>query len=186
VDRFELENTGLNGLFHIKPKPIGDNRGYFERLFCEKEFSSIGMEDKIVNINHSYTRAKGAIRGLHFQLPPYAEDKIVMCLKGAVYDVAVDNRRGSNTFLRWHAETLRGEDRNMLYIPKGFMHGFQALEEETEILYFTTAHYSKEYERGFRFDDPTVGIPWPLPVSETSERDKLLPLIDIGYDGVEI
>lgn len=186
MKRFEVEESSLSGVFHITPKPIGDSRGYFERLFCEEEFAALGWRGKIVNINHSYTEKKGTIRGFHFQYPPYTEAKIVVCLKGAVYDVVVDIRKDSSTFLEWHGQILSAEKRNMLLIPGGFAHGFQTLLEGTELLYLHTRHYSQECEGGLAYDDPAIGVSWAEAPADLSERDKTHPYITGEFKGIEV
>lgn len=186
MKRFEYEETPLSGVFHIIPKSLGDSRGYFERLFSEEEFAEFGLNQKIVNINHSYTLRKGTIRGFHFQNPPYAEAKIVICIKGSVYDVAVDIRKNSPTFLEWHSQVLSADKRNMLYIPEGFAHGFQTLQEETELLYLHTQVYSKEYEGGLAYNDPAIGVSWIEEATDLSDRDKTYPYISSDFKGIEL
>lgn len=167
----------LEGAYLIDPAPFKDHRGFFARVFCEKELKEIGYTKKIVQINHSLTTRKGAIRGMHFQYPPKAEIKMVKCLSGAVFDVIVDLRKTSPTFGRWHGEELTSKNMKMMYIPEGFAHGFQTLEEDSQLLYFHTEFYSPEHEGGVRFDDPDLAIQWPLPVSDISEKDRRLPLL---------
>lgn len=162
----------LNGLYLLETEPFKDHRGQFARLFCARELAEIGLDKPIAQINHSLTRAKGAVRGMHFQLPPHAEVKIVRCLRGTCFDVAVDLREDSPTFLRWHGEILTGENNRSLLIPEGFAHGFQSLEPDTELLYFHTEFYTPDSESGVRYDDPAIGIEWPLPVCDISEKDK--------------
>ncbi len=149
-----------------------DERGSFARLFCDEELKEILGDRRIVQINQSVTKEKGSIRGLHFQKPPFAEMKIVRCVKGAVWDIAVDLRRDSNTFLKWHAIELSEEKNNFYIIPEGFAHGFQTLTEDCEMLYLHTQSYNKEYEDGLNPIDEKLAIEWPLPVTTLSERDK--------------
>ncbi|MEZ7195945.1 dTDP-4-dehydrorhamnose 3,5-epimerase [Pseudodesulfovibrio karagichevae] len=167
----------LNGLYLLETEPFKDHRGQFARLFCARELAEIGLEKPIAQINHSLTRAKGAVRGMHFQRQPHAEVKIVRCLRGACFDVAVDLREDSPTYLRWHGEILTGENNRALLIPEGFAHGFQTLEPDTELLYFHTDFYTPDCEGGVRHDDPALGIKWPLPVCDLSARDKNHPLL---------
>ena len=141
-----------------------DDRGLFARTFCQKEFTVIGFGKQIVQINHSVTRQKGTIRGLHYQLPPACETKIIRCVQGAVFDVMVDIRAGSATFMQWHAATLSKDNMRMVFIPEGFAHGFQTLTDNAELIYHHSAFYKPEYERGLRFDDPVLAIHWPLSV----------------------
>ncbi|HKI80150.1 MAG TPA: dTDP-4-dehydrorhamnose 3,5-epimerase [Pseudodesulfovibrio sp.] len=162
----------LNGLYLLETEPFKDHRGQFARLFCARELAEIGLDKPIAQINHSLTRTKGTIRGMHFQLPPHAEIKIVRCLRGACFDVAVDLREDSPTYLRWHGERLTDKNNRALLIPEGFAHGFQTLEPDTELLYFHTEFYTPDSESGVRYDDPAIGIAWPLPVCDISDKDK--------------
>ncbi len=179
-------STTIEGLYLVESDLHTDPRGMFARLLCERELREIGHSRPIVQINHSRTVSPGALRGMHFQYPPYAEIKMVRCLRGAAFDVAVDLRKGSRSFLRWHGEILTAENMRMMYIPEGFAHGFQTLEPETELLYFHTAFYSPEHEGGVRHDDPAVGISWPMAVSEMSDRDRNHPLLGHGFDGIKV
>ena len=167
----------------VETAPYCDARGYFYRAFCQNELASILGDRRIEQINVSCTSAVGAIRGLHFQHPPNAEMKLIRCLKGRVWDVAVDLRQDSVTYLQWHAVELSAENRIMIVIPEGCAHGFQVLESESELLYLHTACYSPESEGGVRFDDPVFSISWPLPVSEISNRDELYPFLQLDYAG---
>ncbi len=176
--------TPLKGAYVIEPELFEDKRGKFERIFCEKEFKEIGHSKTIVQINHSYTKERGALRGMHYQEPPMAETKMVTCLNGSVYDVIIDLRKGSNTFLGWFGETLSSGSRCVMYVPEGFAHGFQALEHDCELLYFHTEFYNPEYERDVRFDDPKIDIKWPLDITEISERDKNHALLSASFEGV--
>lgn len=179
----ELE---LRGAFLIEPEPFIDNRGSFTRIFCKDELLQIGHNDPIAQINHSRNVEKGIIRGLHFQHPSEAEIKIIKCIKGAIFDVIVDIRKKSSTFLEWYGQTLSEKNMKMMYVPKGFAHGFQTLEPETELIYFSTEPYCPEFEGALRYDDPQIGIHWPLAVSTVSERDQLHPYIGKSFSGVTI
>ncbi len=172
--------------FKVQLDPWQDARGRFTRLFCRRELASFSEGLQIVQINHSVTHACGALRGLHYQKPPHAEAKIVCCLRGRVFDVMVDLRTGSPTFLRWHAEQLSPDGIAMVCIPRGFAHGFQALEEDSELLYLHSEYYAPEAEGGLRHDDPRLSIPWPLPVAEISARDRGHPLLDDDFEGVRL
>ena len=183
---FAFKQTRLQGLYLITPKPKIDNRGYFERLFCTDEFKELGLNKPIVNINHSFSKQKGIIRGLHFQYPPFQETKIIICLKGSVYDVAIDIKKDSPTFLQWHGEILDGKLKQMFLIPEGFAHGFQTLEDNVELLYLHTNFYNREYESGLNFMDPFLNISWPLEVTEISEKDKNHKFISPDFKGVEL
>lgn len=182
--RFDIFDTPIPGMKRVQRKPIGDHRGYFERLFCTEELQSLLAGRSIVQINHSLTVQRGAVRGLHFQHPPHAELKLVSCLRGAVWDVAMDLRADSPTFLHWHAEELSADNARMLVIPEGCAHGFQVLEPESELLYLHTAFYAPEAEGGLRHDDPRLAIAWPLPVTDLSPRDQEHPLIDSHFSGL--
>lgn len=178
--------TSLPGLKVVETTPSQDSRGAFARWYCERELAEIIGNRRIVQINHSHTVAMGAIRGLHFQKPPHAEMKLVRCIKGRVWDVAVDLRQGSPTYLKWHAEELTPANARMMAIPEGFAHGFQVLEPESELLYLHTAFYAPEFEGGVRFDDPVLDIEWPVPVKDVSARDQSHPLIDQAFVGLSV
>jgi len=178
--------TGIDSLFVVHTQPFGDHRGQFARYFCDSDLEGILQGRTIRQINHSRTVLPGAIRGMHFQNPPYAEMKLIRCLRGRVWDVAVDLRTGSPTFLRWFAQELSAENRLMMAIPEGFAHGFQVLEPESELLYLHTAVYHPPAEGGVRFDDPTLAIQWPLPVTDVSLRDTQHSLITQHFVGIAI
>lgn len=177
--------TSIPGLMVVETTPHVDARGAFARLFCERELAELIGTRRIVQINHSRTATVGAIRGMHFQRPPHAEMKLVRCLKGRVWDVAVDLRRNSPTFLSWHAEELTPANAHMMVIPEGFAHGFQVMEAESELLYLHTAFYTPDTEGGLRHDDPRLAITWPLPVADLSPRDSGHPLIKPDCNGIE-
>ncbi len=178
--------TLIPGLVVVESVARFDSRGAFVRLYCDLELKSLLGPRRIVQINHSRTIVRGAIRGLHFQYPPHAEMKLVRCLKGRVWDVAVDLRRSSPTFLRWHAEELTADNARMVVIPEGFAHGFQVIEPESELLYMHTALYDQCAEGGLRHDDPILAINWPLPVSDLSLRDRAHPLINSDFPGITL
>ncbi len=184
--RFDFLPTSLANLSVIQRQPFEDDRGSFARLFCAEEFRKMGLSKQIVQINHSITCQKGAVRGLHFQYVPHAETKIVSCLKGKVFDVAVDLRQGSSTFLCWHGEVLSAGNRHALLIPEGFAHGFQTLEEDSELLYFHTDYYVPAAEGALNVTDPRLNIAWPLPITELSERDHSHPFIGSEFAGVRL
>lgn len=171
-------NLSVPGLVRIELDRKGDERGFFARIFCKTEFEDRGLIGDWNQVNGSLTGKKGTIRGLHFQYPPQAEVKLVRCVKGAIFDVGVDLREGSPTFGQWAGIELSETNGEMLYIPQGFAHGFQALEDDSEIIYFNSAPYSPEFECGLRFDDPDVGVDWPQQVSVVSERDKNLQTLE--------
>lgn len=182
----KLTESPIAGVWIVESDAFQDNRGAFSRLFCADEEQAILGERRIVQINHSLTRAIGAVRGLHYQKPPQAEMKIVRCLRGRVLDVAVDLRRGSPTFLQWTATELTPNNRLAFIIPEGCAHGFQVLEENSELLYFHTAFYTPAAEGAVRFDDPAIGIDWPLPPTDLSARDMNHPILDKGFEGISL
>ena len=180
----KTKRTPLQNAFIIEPEPFTDNRGIFSRVFCRHELQNILHDKNIVQINQSLTRQKGALRGMHFQYPPKAEIKMVKCLRGSVFDVLIDLRRDSSTFLKWHGEVLSAENMKVMYIPEGFAHGFQTLEKNCELLYLHTEVYSHEHEGGVRYNDPAVNISWPLEVADISERDQAHSLLSHDFEGV--
>ncbi len=163
----------------IKTAAVGDHRGAFARLFCLKELSSVIGARQIVNVNHSYTNRAGVVRGLHFQYDPHQEMKFVRCMSGAVYDVIVDIRKDSPTYLHWHSQVLDSKNMDMICVPEGFAHGFQSLEDASEVIYLSTAFYASDAEGGVRFDDPALNIRWPMEVTGISDKDAAHPLIEI-------
>ncbi|MDW3094159.1 MAG: dTDP-4-dehydrorhamnose 3,5-epimerase [Gammaproteobacteria bacterium] len=167
----------LSGAYLIDLEVAEDDRGFFARSYCEKEFSNHGLETAWVQMNHTLTKSVGTIRGMHFQYPPNAESKIVRCMKGAIWDVIVDLRENSLTLGEWFGVELSSDNRSMIYIPKGFAHGFQSLHANAELLYCHSNYYSPKNEGGLKYNDPDVGIEWPLPITELSDRDKKHPLL---------
>lgn len=180
----KVEATLLPGVMVVEGGAFDDDRGAFQRLFCEEELAEVLCGRRIVQINHSRTASVGAIRGMHYQRPPHAEMKLIRCLKGQVYDVAVDLRAGSATFLRWHGEILTPENRRMLVIPEGCAHGFQVLEPQSELLYLHTASYVPTAEDAVLYNDPQLGVAWPLPARALSARDSACPLLDDSFSGI--
>lgn len=176
----------LKGAFTVDVQPFEDSRGFFTRVFCEKEFGDQQLVTHFVQANHSGTKGKGVIRGMHFQHMPHSEVKLVKCVQGAIFDVIVDVRKGSPTFLQWFGAELTAENRRMMYVPAGFAHGFQSLSDYSEITYMVSNFYNKESEGGVKYDDPAVNIEWPLPVSLVSEKDNNISLIDSTFQGVFI
>jgi dTDP-4-dehydrorhamnose 3,5-epimerase len=185
MSRFQIKDLSLPGLQLVQFHPLGDARGSFTRLFCSRELGSI-WPGAIVQINHTQTATRGTVRGLHFQKPPHAERKLVTCLRGEVWDVVVDVRAGSPTFLKWHAETLSAANRRAMLIPEGFAHGFQTISDGVEMLYFTSAAYMPEAEGGLLPTDPILGIPWPSPITLISDRDQAHPLLEKHFTGLSI
>ena len=180
-----LVSTPLGGLFSLEHRRHEDSRGIFSRLFCERTLSSLGSEFHIKQINHSRTLGEGSVRGLHYQCSGAREAKLITCLQGSVWDVVVDLRAGSPTFLHWHAEYLQAGDGRSILIPAGFAHGFQTLSAEAELLYFHSAEYAPAYESGISAKDPRLNITWPLPIINLSQRDKSHPTLDASFTGVE-
>jgi dTDP-4-dehydrorhamnose 3,5-epimerase len=184
--RFTFQPTPLAGLTMIERKPISDERGYLERLLCADEFAAKGVQFPVLQANRTMTRHKGTVRGMHFQFPPYAETKLVSCLAGRVFDVAIDLRQASPTFLQWHGVELSADNHKSLFIPAGFAHGLQTLEDDCELLYFHSAAYVAEAEGGIHPQEPKIGIAWPLPVIEMSPRDCSHPALEIGFQGLAL
>ena len=176
--------TPLAGSYVIGLAPISDNRGWFSRFYCKEEFLQIGHSKEWVQANHSVTHALGTIRGLHFQRPPNAEIKLVRCISGAVYDVIVDLRKNSATFLQWFGVELSAANKQMIYIPEGFAHGFQTLQNDTELLYFHSEFYAPGAEEGLPYNDDTLNISWPMPVTELSQRDQEHSFINKNFQGI--
>jgi dTDP-4-dehydrorhamnose 3,5-epimerase len=164
--------TALEGAFIIEPERIVDERGFFARSWCQEEFKAHGLEENILQCNVSYNKKKGTLRGMHYQEAPFAETKLVRCTRGALYDVIIDLRPNSKTFLKWIAEKLTADDLKMLYVPKGFAHGFQTLEDNAEVFYQMSEVYAPEYSRGVRWDDPLFSIVWPDADRTISAKDK--------------
>lgn len=181
-----LVDLPLADLKLVESTPHRDPRGAFTRLFCAYELRVVLGERQVVQINQSRTSRAGAVRGMHFQGAPHAEMKMIRCLRGRVWDVAVDLRANSPTFLRWHAVELTQDDAQMLVIPEGFAHGFQVLEDDSELLYLHTAFYHPPSEGGLRHDDPRLAITWPLPAQDLSARDLSHPLLDADFNGVAL
>ena len=173
----------LAGAYRIEPQLIVDERGAFARRFCVGEFRALGLETDLVQRSISFNARAGTLRGMHFQAPPRLETKVVRCTRGAIFDVLVDLREGSATYGQWHGEELTADNRLMLYIPKGFAHGFQSLVDNTEIDYEITPAYVPEAGRGFRFSDPMLNIVWPLGTIIVSERDMALPA---SFEGIAL
>lgn len=167
--------TRLEGAYIIELERRTDERGFFARTWCQREFAATGLEQRFVQANLSYSRRRGTLRGMHYQVPPFSEAKLVRCVRGALYDVIIDLRRNSKTYKQWIGVKLSGENHKMLYVPEGFVHGFQTLEDDTDVVYQVSQFYSPESERGVRYDDPAFGIVWPLKVEVVSEKDRSWP-----------
>lgn len=176
--------TSLKDVYVIDLEPRVDDRGFFVRSFCRRELEPVYGNVDIAQVNHTHTKVKGAIRGMHYQEPPHAEIKLVRCIKGSVYDVAIDLRKDSPTFLRHHGEILSGGNMKTMFIPYGFAHGFQTLDDGCEMLYLHSEFYVPESERGIRYNDPAIRIEWPLEVTDISRKDLLHPLLDRNFEGI--
>jgi dTDP-4-dehydrorhamnose 3,5-epimerase len=172
-----FKETPLKDSYIIQIDPHKDDRGFFERLFCKKELLTIGFSKEIVQINHSFSKKKGTLRGMHYQLPPFTETRIIKCIRGSVFDVAVDLRKNSPTFLKYFGIKLTEDNNRMLFIPEGFAHGFQTLKSNTELLYFHTGYYNPGMEAAINYADPFVDLKLPLKVTEISTRDKNHPYL---------
>ena len=177
-NRLKITPTPLAGVMVVETLLHVDERGHFYRAFCQQELAPILDGERIEQINLSHTVTAGTLRGMHFQRHPHSELKLIRCMKGRIWDVAVDLRGDSPTFLQWYAIELNKDNRCMLAVPKGCAHGFQTLEADCGILYLHTARYNPESEGGIRFDDPLVSIQWPLPPAYLSERDRSYPLLE--------
>ena len=186
MSRFVLEKTPIDALHVIQRQPMGDERGYLERMFCGDELKPIIGQRSIMQINHTLTEKAGTVRGMHFQHPPHAEMKLVSCLRGKVFDVAVDLRKGSPTFLNWHAEVLTETNHKTFVIPEGFAHGFQTLTDDCELLYLHTAAYAPDAEAGLNALDPRLAIAWPMPIAERSARDQQHAMLTPEFMGLSL
>ena len=187
MQRLNFTSTLIDGLYIVERNLVKDERGFFSRFFCVEEFSRIGFSGSIAQINHTMTEKKGSVRGFHFQKAPYTETKIVSCVRGRVLDVAVDIRRNSPTFLHWHAEELSEKNKKSLYIPDGFAHGFQTLEDNCELLYLHSEFYNPGAESAINILDPEISMEWPLSIEKISERDSSQPMINKNiFKGVTV
>jgi len=180
----KFHESPLKGAYTIELEKRGDDRGFFARFFCTEEFSSQGLNSSFAQINNSLTSKKGTLRGMHYQLMPSAEVKVVRCISGALYDVILDLRPDSATFRQWFGETLSADNRTMMYCPKGFAHGFITLEDDTEAFYLVSDPYAPDLERGIRFNDPKFSIEWPIEPQEISEKDNAWPDFDVDWHGI--
>jgi dTDP-4-dehydrorhamnose 3,5-epimerase len=186
VNRFTVTDLPLGGLKRLERQRLDDSRGFLSRLFCAEELAEAGWHKPIAQINHTFTAKRGTVRGMHYQRPPHAEMKLLTCIQGDVWDVAVDLRAWSPTFLHWHAETLSADNHRALLIPEGFAHGFQALSDDAMLLYCHSAAHSPDAEAALNAQDPALAIKWPYPITELSSRDARHPLIDTQFEGVRL
>lgn len=176
--------TPIRGAYVIEIEKHEDERGFFSRSWCTEEFAAKGLDTRLVQCNVSFNKRKGTLRGLHYQVPPHAETKLVRCTRGALYDVIVDLRSGSPTFLKWFGVELTAENYRMLYIPQRFAHGFQTLKDRTEIFYQMSEFYAPEAARGLRWDDPRLGIAWPVADRTISKKDIEYANLDERFAGI--
>ena len=176
--------TSLPGSFIVEPDIFTDDRGWFSRFYGKNDFKEIGHAKEWVQLNHSFTAKKGTIRGMHFQFHPFREIKMVKCIAGIVYDVIIDLRKGSPTFLKWLGVELSAQNRKMLYVPEGFAHGFQCMENNCELIYHHSEFYQPGAEGGIRFSDPLIKIEWPLKGTLLSQKDESYPFLDRNFKGI--
>lgn len=184
MSRFTITDLALPGLKLIERHRFGDSRGFLSRLFCADELAAAGWQKPVAQINHTRTARRGSIRGMHYQNQPHAEMKLVSCIRGEVWDVAVDLRANSPTFLKWHAQTLSADNGHAMLIPSGFAHGFQTITDDVEMLYLHSVAYNPNAEAALRFDDPRLRITWPLAVTEISARDQAHALLSPAFNGI--
>ena len=181
-----FKETPFKGAYIIELEPHKDTRGTFVRLYSKDEFAEINHSKEFVQINYSITNQKGTVRGMHYQIPPSAETKLIGCVNGKVFDVIVDMRKKSSTFLKWYAVELSKQGMEMIYIPEGFAHGFQTLENNSELIYHHTAYYRPEYERTLRYDEKRVNIAWPIHITEVSDKDRQAKVLDMDFSGIDL
>lgn len=186
MSRFTVTTLPLSGLKRIDRQRLGDSRGYLSRLFCAQELASAGWYKPIAQINHTYTAQRGTLRGMHYQRPPHAEMKLVSCIQGKVWDLAIDLRAASPTFLQWHAELLTADNNRALLIPEGFAHGFQTLTDDVQLLYCHSSAHNPEAEGTLNAQDPRLAIKWPIAITQISIRDTNHKLIDAKFEGLSL
>ena len=186
VSRFAVSNMPLAGLKLLERQRMSDSRGFLARLFCADELAAAGWRQPVAQINHTFTARCGTVRGMHYQQPPNAEMKLVTCIRGEVWDIAIDLRADSHTFLHWHAEILSADNNRALLIPEGFAHGFQTLSDDVELLYCHTAAHSPAAEAALNAKDPRLDITWPLDIVERSLKDAKHRMIDLKFEGVRL
>ncbi len=179
-------STGLKGSYVIELAPIKDERGWFVRTFCKDEFREIGHTKEWVQMNHTFTNEAGTIRGMHFQNPPFSEIKLIRCIAGEVFDVIIDLRKNSSTFLKWIGVELSADNKKMIYIPEGFAHGFQTLTDNCQLIYNHSEYYKPNVEGGIKYDDEMVGINWPFPAKNISKRDQEHKQLNDHFQGLNI
>jgi len=181
-----FRSSEIPGLMVVQRTRLDDSRGFLSRLYAADGFRAAGLGKPLVQINHTLTRRIGTVRGMHFQRPPLAESKIVSCIRGEIFDVTVDLRRGSPTFLHWHGEVLSAGNLRSVLVPEGCAHGFQALSEDCELIYFHTAPYDPSSEGAVNALDPLLAITWPLEIAERSDRDAAHPMLTADFEGIRL
>lgn len=179
-----INQTSIADLKIIDRQRVEDHRGFLSRLFCIEELESEGWQKEIAQINHTCTRKRGTVRGLHYQMPPHSEMKLVTCIRGEVWDVAVDLRKNSPTFLEFFGVTLSDTNMRSLLIPEGFAHGFQTTTDDVEMIYCHSHTYQPAFEKGLSPRDQTLAIPWPEAITIISDRDNTLPIVGAGFEGL--
>ena len=182
----KFEKTKLPGSYIVDIAAANDERGWFARTFDKNEFTKIGFTGEWVQMNHSFTNKKGTIRGMHYQLPPFAEIKLVRCIAGAVFDVIIDIRNNSDTFLQWYGTELSAGNKKMLYIPEGFAHGFQTLTDNCELIYHHSQFYKPGFEGGIKYNDTLINIEWPQEITNLSNRDEEHAYLADNFEGIKI
>ena len=182
----KFNSTGLKGSYVIDVFPIEDERGWFVRTFCKDEFREIGHTKEWLQMNHSFTNEAGSIRGMHFQKPPFSEIKLIRCIAGKVFDVIIDLRKNSDTFLKWFGTELSAKNKKMIYIPEGFAHGFQTLTDNCELIYHHSQFYKPGFEGGIKYDDSMINIEWPCKITNISKRDEEHNYLDQNFEGIKI
>ena len=185
MSRFRILDTPLAGLKVIERRQISDSRGFLSRIFCSEELRKAGWDTPIAQINHTLTRQPGTVRGLHYQRPPHSEIKLVSCLRGEIWDVAVDLRKDSPTFLSWFGQNLSSENGLAMLIPRGFAHGFQTLEDDCELLYLHSHAHCPESEGAVHPEDPRISVRWPSEITALSQRDSSIPFLSADYQGMD-
>lgn len=182
----KIQETIIKNCFIIQPNLIEDERGWFTRVFCDDLFNEIGKDLRFKQINHSFNKQKGTFRGMHYQEPPYSEEKLIRCIAGSVIDFVLDIRKDSETFLKHIAVELSSQNKSMIFLPKGVAHGFLTLSDDTELLYHHTVPFNKQADRGLRFDDPKIDIKLPIEISNISVKDKNYTLLTDNFSGLTI
>lgn len=186
MDRFTFEKTNISGVFVVTPKKIIDPRGYYERFFCSDEFKELGFTDSVKQINHSQTVAKGVIRGFHYQKPPYCEMKLVRCINGSIFDVALDLRKNSPTFMKHFSCELSSANGAYLLIPEGVAHAFQTTSDLSEILYIVNKKYTPSSDVAINPLDRAIGVQWPLKINTELSKELGAPMISLDFTGIDV